>query len=207
MVARHSRSGVRVLACPEGSLDGNQALRALAEDPAVACSWTEDDGSFELSGLAPETEFRVVAAGKGLIPRGAQGDIRGFVRLTPSNSKVHLIVYPAYGGELVVLDRDTRLPIRVSKSIFFTPQQIIHRYAPAITATAASTRGRRMSHKTCCSAASLPAPGLNITCSAVCGPTITSPRQRASSNETSNAAASTTKLITAVADEEVTGCD
>jgi hypothetical protein len=110
-------AGITVVAWPADSRTREAliAVRAQNADLGTLASTSASDGSFRLDGVSKDTDYRITAGGLGLMPSGDKGELRGDIQVRAGADDVRLVVFPAYGAELVVLERGSGKSIDLSK--------------------------------------------------------------------------------------------
>ena len=121
-------SGITVIAWPRDSSTREAliAQRAQNADLGTLASASSSDGSFRLDGVRPDTEYLITAGGMGLMPGASQGELHGDLAVRAGAKDVRLLLYPAYGADLVVVERGSGKSIDVSREQLDPTPQIVN---------------------------------------------------------------------------------
>ena len=121
-------AGITIVAWPKdsGTRESLVALRAQNADLGTLAASSANDGSFRLDGVRPDTDYLITAGGLGLMPDGNQGEFRGDRQVHAGANDVRLVVFPAYGANLVVLEGGSGKSVDVPKDLVDSARQVVN---------------------------------------------------------------------------------
>jgi len=116
-------SGIRLVAWILGGGESPTSIArgALTATSASLAAATDDRGIAVIEGISPTHEYRISAGGHGYSSRGDRREPRGGVLIPPGATEARLVVYCAYGLELLLVDASTGSPAEVSHASWGAP--------------------------------------------------------------------------------------